>query len=242
MRVRPTLAAALVAIAWFAIGGAAGVASAHAEFQQGSVTAGSTTQLTLDVPDERAAPRYTSIVRIQVPVGWTAVGCARPAGWTCETNSGEIDFQYDGGPPQESFSFTVTAPSTPTTTTFPVVQIYDNGENVLWSNTAVVSVVPAPTPPPPTTPPTTTGPSTPTTGSGTNGGAANASTTSTTAGATVRTTEQSAVVATRDLAADDDRSATSGEGSSALPLVLGGLAVVVLAGGGIAWFVVRRRT
>lgn len=162
---RAATAVAMVAVAWVAVGGAASVASAHAEFQQSTVSAGATTTLTLDVPNERPAPRYTTTVRIQIAAGWSAVGCSQPAGWTCVVGGDEIAFQYADGPQQETFSFTLRAPNSEGTSTFPVVQIYDNAENVLWSDTAVVRVAlaPSPAPSPPTSapapgPPTSTGP------------------------------------------------------------------------------------
>ena len=166
---RATSIAVLTGIAaWFAFGGASAGADAHAEFQQGSVAAGATITVTLDVPNERAAPAHTTTVRVQVAPGWQAPGCSAPAGWTCSAGS-EVDFQMVGAIEQESFVFTLIAPTTPGRATFPVVQLYSTGEDVLWSNTAVLDVTAAPTP---TVAPTTIAPGpSPTPTGGASGGA-----------------------------------------------------------------------
>jgi len=241
---RAATAAATVAAAWVAIGGATGVASAHAEFQESTVIAGSTTTLTLDVPNERPAPRYTTTVRIQIPAGWSAMGCTQPAGWTCTAGSGEIAFQFAGGPQQEAFSFTLRAPESARTSIFPVVQIYDNAENVLWSDTAIlrVAVDPTPAPSPPTSAPA---PSPPTS-------VAPGSTRPADAG-TADASQSGESPTTASATADPDGSATSaggGEvtspratdsngGSPIVPVILGVTAVLVM-GGVIA--LIRRRT
>jgi hypothetical protein len=238
---RAATAVAVVAVAWVAIGGAAGVASAHAEFQQSTVSAGATTTLTLDVPNERPAPRYTATVRVQVPAGWSTVGCTQPDGWTCSAGDGEIAFQYAGGPQQEAFSFTLLSPGTARTTTFPVVQIYDNAENVLWSNTAVLQVAVDPSPSPPTSAPTPSRPTsvgpgpTPPADSG-SADARGAAGSSTTSSPTVTDGDSRAPTAAGQ--ASDSRSTDPNDGSPIVLVVLG--AIMVLAIGTVIALVRRR--
>lgn len=166
--------AGVTTLAWFAFGGASAIASAHAEFQSTRVTAGATTSVTLDVPHERAPNVFNTIVRMQVPAGWNSPSCAAPAGWNCSAGGSEVAFsKLDPNSmvdASEAFTFSLTAPMSSGLTTFPVVQIYNTGENVLWSDSARLEVVAAPTPtsaapaPTPTTAapgPTTPAPTTP---------------------------------------------------------------------------------
>lgn len=239
---RAATAAATVAVAWIAIGGATGVASAHAEFQESTVIAGSTTTLTLDVPNERPAPRYTTTVRIQIAEGWTAVGCTQPAGWTCTTGGGEIAFQFAGGSQQEAFSFTLRAPDTARTSTFPVVQIYDNAENVLWSDTAVLRVGVDPSPSPPTSapapsPPTSVAPGPTRPADAATAGASQTGESPTTSSATA--TPDGSVTSDGGGEVTSSRAADSNGGSPIVPVILGVLAVLVIGG---VIVIVRRRT
>lgn len=119
-------------------------ASAHATFVSPSTAAvGSDVDFTLDVPHERDEGTINVLVRIKVPDGWRAVSCDPFPTWTCSTGGGEIDFTKDPGaaPAQdETFRFVAHAGSSGRIT-FPVVQIYSTGENVLWQDTAIVTAV-----------------------------------------------------------------------------------------------------
>lgn len=230
MTVRSILAriAAVTALLWVALGGASGVASAHAEFQTSRVNAGSTTSVTLDVPDERSPDVYTTVVRVQVPAGWTAPSCTSPTGWDCSAMPEEIAFSKDDPTSitnaSEAFTFSLTAPATPGTTVFPVVQIYSTGENVLWSNSAQLQVVaaPGPTTPPPG-PSTTLGPTTTLAPTTTTRASSTTATPSTTAGAT------------------DDASATKKGSSSGGGVMIAVIVAVVVLGAGAGTAVVLRR-
>jgi hypothetical protein len=148
---RRALLAPLVIVAWLALGGTAGVASAHAEFYRATVPISSTTSITLNVPHERAADVYNITVRIQIPGNWQATGCQSPSGWTCGAG-GVIEFSKLDPATElgtaEDFTFTLTAPASLGEARFPVVQIYSTGENVLWQGTANLTVVGVPNPGP----------------------------------------------------------------------------------------------
>ena len=217
---------AVAIVAWVAIGGASGVASAHAEFQSTRVTAGSTTTVSLDVPHERAPNVYNTIVRVQVPDGWSSPSCAPARGWSCSTMPGEVAFSKNDPSSivdaTEMFSFAVTAPTATGTSVFPVVQIYNTGENVLWSSSAQLEVVAGPSPSTTSPAPTTTVTSASTT----------TSSTTTASSSTSSTTGPTTTV--------DSGATTSSSGGSSLPIVVV-LVVLVLAAGGATVVLVRRR-
>ena len=251
MRIRSTLArfAACTVLGWIALGGVSGVASAHAEFESTSVTATSTTQVVLDVPHERAPNVFNTTVRIQIPNGWSAPTCTSPAGWTCSISSGEVAFSKDDPRSivnsSEAFRFALSAPASTGTTTFPVAQIYDTGENVLWSSSAQLQVTPAQTPttsapqpsPSPTTPnspPTTTAQSeSSNAGSGTDGGSS---------ASTALSPDSSNTVTLQADQTDDSAGAHSTSTSDGAPIAAIVVAVIiVIIVGGVAFVLARRR-
>jgi hypothetical protein len=253
MRIRSTLArfAACTVLGWIALGGVSAVASAHAEFESTSVTATSTTQVVLDVPHERAPNVFNTAVRIQIPSGWSAPTCTSPAGWICSISSGEVAFSKNDPRSiinsSEAFRFALSAPASTGTTTFPVVQIYDTGENVLWSSSAQLQVAPAQTPttsipqpspsPSPTTPkspPTTTAQSeSSNAGSGTDGGSS---------ASTALGPDSSNAVTLQADQTDDSAGAQSESTSDGAPIATIVVAViVVIIVGGAAFAPARRR-
>lgn len=250
MSIRSTLArfAACTALGWIALGGASAVAFAHAEFQSTSVTASSTTQVLLDVPHERAPDVYTTIVRIQIPSGWSSPSCASLAGWTCSSSPIEVSFsKNDPGTianASEVFRFALSAPAATGTTIFPVVQIYNTGENVLWSSSAQLQVTPAQTPttsapqpsPSPTAPngpPTTTAQSESSNPGSETEGESSAS--------IVSSPDSSKTITLSADQVDDSASDRSTSTSSGAPLVVIAVIVAVIAVGGGAVVLVRRR-
>lgn len=250
MSIRSTLArfAACTALGWIALGGASAVAFAHAEFESTSVTASSTTQVLLDVPHERAPDVYTTIVRIQIPGGWSSPSCTSPTGWTCSSAPTEVSFsKNDPGTiadTSEAFRFALSAPAATGTTTFPVVQIYNTGENVLWSSSAQLQVTPAQTPttsapqpsPSPTTPdspPATTARSeSSNAGSEIDGGSS---------ATTASSPDSSKTITLSADHADDSAGAQSGSTSDGAPIVVIAVIIAVIVAGGGAVVLVRRR-
>lgn len=122
---------------------AAGPASAHATFVSPAVAdVGTDVDFTLDVPNERDEETFNVVVRVRIPDGWTPVSCRAFPTWTCSVLSGEIDFRKDAGADaaqDETFLFTA-RPTRPGRSVFPVVQIYNSTEDVLWADTATVEV------------------------------------------------------------------------------------------------------
>jgi hypothetical protein len=251
MSMRSSLArfAACTALGWIALGGASAVASAHAEFESTSVTASSTTQVVLDVPHERAPNVFNTTVRIQIPSGWSSPTCTSPAGWTCSSSSGEVAFyKTDPGSivdSSEVFGFALSAPASAGTATFPVAQIYDTGENVLWSSSAQLQVTsgqapttsapqPSPSPTTPKSPPTTTAQSeSSNAGSGTDGGSS---------ASTALGPDSSNTVTLQADQTDDSAGAQSESTSDGAPIATIVVAVIiVIIVGGVAFVLARRR-
>jgi hypothetical protein len=241
--------AACTALGWIALGGASAVASAHAEFESTSVTASSTTQVVLDVPHERAPKVFNTTVRIQIPSGWSSPTCTSPAGWTCSSSSGEVAFyKTDPGSivdSSEVFGFALSAPASAGTATFPVAQIYDTGENVLWSSSAQLQVTsgqapttsapqPSPSPTAPNGPPTTTTQSeSSNAGSGTDGGSS---------ASTALSPDSSNTVTLQADQTEDLVGAHSTSTSDDAPILAIVVAViVVIIVGGAAFALARRR-
>jgi hypothetical protein len=251
MRIRSTLArfAACTALGWIALGGASAVASAHAEFESTSVTASSTTQVVLDVPHERAPNVFNTTVRVQIPSGWSSPTCTSPAGWTCGSSSGEVAF-YKNDPgsivdSSEVFGFALSAPASAGTATFPVAQIYDTGENVLWSSSAQLQVTsgqapttsapqPSPSPTTPNGPPTTTAQSeSSNAGSGTDGGSS--------ASTALSPDSSNAVTLQADQTEDlvGAQSESTSDGAPIATIVVAVIIVIIV--GGVAFVLARRR-
>jgi hypothetical protein len=251
MSMRSSIArfAACTALGWIALGGASAVASAHAEFESTSVTASSTTQVVLDVPHERAPNVFNTTVRVQIPSGWSSPTCTSPAGWTCGSSSGEVAF-YKNDPgsivdSSEVFGFALSAPASAGTATFPVAQIYDTGENVLWSSSAQLQVTsgqapttsapqPSPSPTTPNGPPTTTAQSeSSNAGSGTDGGSS---------ASTALSPDSSNAVTLQADQTDDSAGAQSESTSDGAPIATIVVAVIiVIIVGGVAFVLARRR-
>jgi hypothetical protein len=251
MSMRSSLArfAACTALGWIALGGASAVASAHAEFESTSVTASSTTQVVLDVPHERAPNVFNTTVRVQIPSGWSSPTCTSPAGWTCGSSSGEVAF-YKNDPgsivdSSEVFGFALSAPASAGTATFPVAQIYDTGENVLWSSSAQLQVTsgqapttsapqPSPSPTTPNGPPTTTAQSeSSNAGSGTDGGSS--------ASTALSPDSSNAVTLQADQTEDlvGAQSESTSDGAPIATIVVAVIIVIIV--GGVAFVLARRR-
>jgi hypothetical protein len=251
MSMRSSIArfAACTALGWIALGGASAVASAHAEFESTSVTASSTTQVVLDVPHERAPNVFNTTVRVQIPSGWSSPTCTSPAGWTCGSSSGEVAF-YKNDPgsivdSSEVFGFALSAPASAGTATFPVAQIYDTGENVLWSSSAQLQVTsgqapttsapqPSPSPTTPNGPPTTTAQSeSSNAGSGTDGGssASTALSPDSSNAVTLQADQTEDLVGAHSISTSDD--------APILGIVVAVIVVIIV--GGAAFALARRR-
>jgi hypothetical protein len=251
MSMRSSIArfAACTALGWIALGGASAVASAHAEFESTSVTASSTTQVVLDVPHERAPNVFNTTVRVQIPSGWSSPTCTSPAGWTCGSSSGEVAF-YKNDPgsivdSSEVFGFALSAPASAGTATFPVAQIYDTGENVLWSSSAQLQVTsgqapttsapqPSPSPTTPNGPPTTTAQSeSSNAGSGTDGGSS--------ASTALSPDSSNAVTLQADQTEDlvGAQSESTSDGAPIATIVVAVIIVIIV--GGVAFVLARRR-
>lgn len=148
--VRPLARAIVVLLALGAfLAATAQQASAHATFLGApSARAGEDVRLTLDVPHERDEGIFNTKVRIRLPTGWSSVSCEPFATWTCSTTGTVIEFvkQVGADPAQdETFIFSVRA-ATAGLALFPVQQIYSSGEDVLWQDTAQLTVSAAVTP------------------------------------------------------------------------------------------------
>lgn len=98
------LATALLAVlgGWILVGGFGGVAGAHAEFGQSAVTAGTTSTVTLYVPQEYGPNFFNVQVQVRIPNGWQAVGAA----------GNVLTFSNPSGLGEE-FPITVIAPVSP---------------------------------------------------------------------------------------------------------------------------------
>ena len=112
-------------------------ALAHASFDVRQLPAGSTQELVLRVPLERAAAN--DLVEVLVPGGFAVTACPGAAGWTCEqaeTADGDTVVTLargpDGAGDAERFELTVTAPSTEGVYPFPTIQTYDDGTEAAW--------------------------------------------------------------------------------------------------------------
>lgn len=142
-------------------------AGAHATFGGATAVAGQTQPLSLEVPHELGDGPYNVDVLIGVPAGWTAVGCTTKASWTCsiENHDGQPAIHFVKAPgsapaEDENFTFTVTAPNSIGTFSFPTIQTYSNGTKAEWiggSNppAGITTKAAAPTTAPPTTAPPT---------------------------------------------------------------------------------------
>lgn len=115
-----------------------GIASAHASFDLGQVPAESEQTVTLRVPIERDAGNDR--IAMRVPAGFAVPSCDGAEGWTCTTDAlddgtvVQLTRQDDGDPAIDRFEVTLTAPSEEGVYPFPVVQTYDDGEEVAWVN------------------------------------------------------------------------------------------------------------
>jgi hypothetical protein len=170
-RITTALATATLIVVgvWVMAGGLNGVATAHAEFGQSAITAGTTATVTLYVPQEYGPDYFNVQVQVRIPNGWQAVGA----------NDNILTFSNPGGLGEE-FPITVTAPSSPVSASaFVVRQTYNttpqgSGDGgafcdpptnrvVCWYYSATLTALatpssaPAPTPPTPTPTPSSGG-------------------------------------------------------------------------------------
>jgi uncharacterized protein YcnI len=138
-RRRRVLTAALVFGSIVAL--APATAFAHVEFEDApaSVAPNTDIDLTLHVPNERAATNFNVGVAVQLPEGWTGVVCVEKPTWTCEmtTESDRVVVHFDkdegaAAAEDETFEFTLHSSATLGTATFPTIQTYDTGEEVAW--------------------------------------------------------------------------------------------------------------
>ena len=119
--VRPVLALALVVVL------APSPAWAHGELRPDRVARGSTAQLDLLLPSERPSSRTTRVV-LAMPVGFTALDCQEPVGWTCSVVPDAVEWRDVARVRAETdFLLTVAVPDEVGTYTLPVEQTYDDG-------------------------------------------------------------------------------------------------------------------
>lgn len=113
-------------------------AFAHASFDLGQVPAESEQALTLRVPIERDAANDR--IAVLVPTGFEVVDCAGAEGWDCGTEPSDdgtvvsLMRTADDAGTTEQFDLTLAAPSDEGVYAFPVVQTYDDDEEVAWVN------------------------------------------------------------------------------------------------------------
>jgi cobalamin biosynthesis Mg chelatase CobN len=143
------------------------------------------------------------------------------------------------------FGFALSAPASAGTATFPVAQIYDTGENVLWSSSAQLQVTsgqapttsapqPSPSPTTPNGPPTTTAQSeSSNAGSGTDGGSS--------ASTALSPDSSNAVTLQADQTEDlvGAHSASTSDDAPILGIVVAVIVVIIV--GGAAFALARRR-
>lgn len=225
--------------------------------------ASSDQRVTMDVPGERGDSVTNTNVKIYLPADWTGLGCEAAAPWHCASTPNAlegrtvIEWNKDAGagPTAADETFVLTAHTgAPGKYTMPVNQTYSSGETVRWvgpegsetpAPTVTVTAASAATTTTTTAQPSTTQPTSATT---TAPGATTTSappasvttlpgatttapgeTTTTTKGAsTTSTTGDAATTTTLRIADDLD--------PSSVPLVVGVLAVLALAGlGAFVW-------
>jgi cobalamin biosynthesis Mg chelatase CobN len=143
------------------------------------------------------------------------------------------------------FGFALSAPASAGTATFPVAQIYDTGENVLWSSSAQLQVTsgqapttsapqPSPSPTTPNGPPTTTAQSeSSNAGSGTDGGSS--------ASTALSPDSSNAVTLQADQTEDlvGAHSTSTSDDAPILGIVVAVIVVIIV--GGAAFALARRR-
>jgi hypothetical protein len=218
--------------------------------------ASSDQRITMDVPGERGDSVTNTNVKVYLPADWTGLGCEAAAPWHCTSTPNAlegrtlIEWNKDAGAgpttADETFVFAART-GAPGKYTVPVNQTYSSGETVRWvgpdgsetpAPTVTVTAASAATTTtaaqPSTTQPTsatTTAPGATTTSSpaaavttlpGTTTTAPGETTTTTTVDTTTSTTNDVAPTTTLRIADDLDH--------SSLPLVLGVLAVLAVAG------------
>lgn len=159
-------------------------ADAHVDFvgAPATVAADSVIVLTMNVPHERDDTTYNVGIEIQLPDGWSGVGCQNKPTWTCTyaTESGLVVMHFDKDPgalpaEDETFVIEVQVGETAGTVSIPTLQTYNTGETVAWIGdpgaaepaptlqvTGVAPPTTVPVAPTPTNPPTTSPPATPT--------------------------------------------------------------------------------
>jgi hypothetical protein len=254
-------------------------AAAHAVFVGApqAVQTDTHQQLTMSVPHERDDTTYNVDVAIAMPAGWSPQSCEPKATWTCSIGaSGDrqvVHYVKSAGAAQaedETFRFTVRAPATVGTFSFPTVQTYNTGETVRWIDpaggaepapqlrTVASGVTPTTVAPPttvaaaPTTPATVAPPAPTTTGAPTTSQAAATTLPTVAAPATSTTMPTSTTAATGTTAsgpapgattstAPPDGAADGGGGGGSATAVAIVAAVIVMAGAAGAYLIVRRR-
>lgn len=112
-------------------------ALAHAGFDLQQLPVDSTETVELRVPIEIDAAN--AFVDVLVPEGWSVDRCDGAPGWSCATSERDdattiVNLAVDDptAGTTERFTLTMTAPPTPGTYAFPVVQTYDDGTEAAW--------------------------------------------------------------------------------------------------------------
>jgi len=115
---------------------------AHTEFEESTLLASSEEEVHIIVEDHRDDAENARI-EIAVPDGFVPLECAEEPQWACmitEPRGGDpavVIFERALGVPAEveeddTWQFTVATPSASGTYLFPVIQVYDDGQEVRW--------------------------------------------------------------------------------------------------------------
>lgn len=147
---RRTRRTALTALAAAAVVAGAVPAWGHATLEQSSVPRSSEAALNVRVPVEPSEhgdedpdlnQRYNVKVSVEIPSGFTAIGCEAKPGWECKVNPKagrtphHVAYNRTGGPNDavDVFGFRVTTPSKTGEYKFEINQTYSEGDVVQWS-------------------------------------------------------------------------------------------------------------
>ncbi len=125
------------------LAGMAAPALAHVTASPSFVAQGEETTLAIAVPNERA-PRSTTGLVVELPVGITLVGTASPPGWSSDVAKSRVTWRGGRISGQDSIEFTmrVRATAPPGIATLSAVQRYDDGASVSWKT--ALTIVPGP--------------------------------------------------------------------------------------------------
>lgn len=125
------------------LAGTAAPALAHVTASPSFIAQGEGTQLAIAVPNERA-PRSTTGLVIELPVGITLLGTASPPGWSSDVANNRVTWTGGRISGTDSITFTmrVRATAPPGTAALSAAQRYDDGASVSWKT--ALTIVPGP--------------------------------------------------------------------------------------------------